>query len=246
MRQAPTLVCSPPVTLLAGLVQTDGIAVFADRASIDPYRDIAPGVPAPGAPRTKVFASAAAGVVAGIAGTVSVPGVDLLKAVQQVVARTTAAGVHTQLLVALAAAAPILREHRALPTQVTPFEQPVMTVVLLGTATPAHRHAQLTAYGIPDTGAPVFTSMQRSVVFAPVTVQPDAELMMLTDEAAHAGTAAAIAAWGARLPELSTASIVRQHVDISHEWDAAAVSPTGTVSHFTSRSVQGQLSIERH
>ena len=232
MSHAPALVCSPAVTVLAGLVHDDGVALVADRATVNPFAELSPGMPLPGQATIKLFASGA-GVVAGITGTAVVPGVNLLDVVNDIVASSaSAAAAHPSLLAACDEAAPALREHQSVAAKVTTFEQPVLTVVLLGgVGSPAG--PQLVAYGIPETGPTVFQSLQRSVVYAPSSVQTDAEHLALTDSPATP-ISQQVATWGGRLAVLAPLAIVRQRVDISAEWDAVVVSDagsTGVVGH---------------
>lgn len=225
MKPATAFVCSPNVTVLVGLVHNDGIALMADRASIEPFRIVTPGEPALGDDLVKLSASTE--VIAGLAGIVAAPGVDLLAAVRRVV-ETSRDGseAHVSLMRALSQAAPILREHHAYASQVSVFEQPVITVVLMGGRSLPGGKPQLVAYGIPDSGPPAFHSLQRSLVFAPSSVQLDAEAMILQDFSATP-VADQAAIWGNRLQELAPLSIVRQRVDISPAWDHAILTSTG-------------------
>lgn len=228
------LACSTAVTLLAGLVHDDGIGVLADRATINPFHEVAPGMPALGDPFTKVFASSSGHIIAGIAGTVVVPGANLLDDVRNLVTAAaddiSADDLHTHMLRACTQAAPALRHHATLPATLKPFTQPVHTIILLGGRTGASvglaSAPQLVAYGVADSGPPLFQSLQRSVVYAPTSVQLNAEQMLLADTPATL-VAEQVRTWGPRLRGLAPLVITRQRFDLSDEYNSAQLSRAG-------------------
>lgn len=162
--------------------------------------------------------------MAGVAGTAVLPGVNLLDGLADIVGScSTTLEAHAKVMTLCADAAPLLREHYAAVVPVTPLPQPVAAVILLGSGT-GHARAgdgredlQLVAYGVSDTGPPAFQSLGASVVYAPASVQFDAERMALSDTRTTP-VLDQIEAWGSRLRELAPLVIARQRLDISPDY----------------------------
>jgi hypothetical protein len=138
---APVLVLVPPVTVIAAVRRPDRVVLAADRAVVDPTRELVDGVPFLAPDRDKLFVTSS-GIAVAMAGLVGggsgVP--DLLTAAADTVDTVGQVGrAADELRTLFAHLAPALRRAPAAATAATvvePFERPVLTVALVAGAAP--------------------------------------------------------------------------------------------------------------
>lgn len=227
MNRPLEFVCCGPVTVLVGLVQRDGVAVLADRASIRVGRELMPGVPDPAEDVTKVFTNPSGTLLLGIAGKASTPARDLLHVLSGVVAAAEdfygLLGDTTRVLNGVARD---FQEHAGLGTAVVvpPFSQPVHTVVLIGGPTPSG--PQLVALAVGESGAAQLHDLPESVIYAPTSVRAEAGLMLL-NISPDAPVTEAVDGWVDRLAQLSVGALVGERLVITPDHDYAYVTGAG-------------------
>jgi hypothetical protein len=171
-----------------GVRHADGVVMVADRATqLD--AEVAAGIPAAGEDRTKLFVNGH-GVAVGVAGRIAAVtrsgvGVDVLDELRTAVAdertRARAAAAVEEVLDRVADA--LVADGGAPSVRATPFTQPVATVVLVAGPTGSGPRSRpgLSVVGLRPDGLVEQHTLDRGAVFAPASVQPDLELVLLRD-----------------------------------------------------------------
>ncbi|WP_457066344.1 hypothetical protein [Modestobacter sp. SYSU DS0902] len=215
------------MTVIAGVVTDEGVLLVADRAAVDPGRQIAAGVYAPLPNRTKI-AAAAGGTAVALAGFVGTghpadgPAADLLTAATALVGgdALTVAG---ELLEMFERAAGTLRAAAApwgAAAVVPPFGVPMLVVALV--AGWSGDRTRLYAVGLPAAGECLLTLVPGpGTAYGPASVLPDLQLAVA--DAAAGGLADA----GARLGHAVTAVSLRHPNLVSIDHDQVLIGPGG-------------------
>ncbi|MCR4511733.1 hypothetical protein [Aeromicrobium sp. 50.2.37] len=222
MPPLPPLVCSDVVTVLVGLIHpTDGVAILADRASIEVGTDTAAGYPMPAPPRVKVRTNGR-GLVAGVAGLAENGGVSVLRLVEDALAATSD----------LPTAATDLR--RALNTSATNLlagveptgpASEVAVLVLMG----GHDRSgpALEVIGLKWDGTTEPRRYAGSRAFTPASVQTRMNQRLQETSAAGSSLEEQLRDIGDLLPGMAPSAIVNDGMDVSPEHDYALASRPG-------------------
>lgn len=214
MPPLPPLVCSDVVTVLVGLIHpTDGVAIFADRASVRVGDHISDGVPAQAEPRVKVRTNGR-GLIAGVAGVAQNGGVSVFDFVEQALDTSTTAVDAANTTVSLLSTNTTALLDSLAPTG--PGDELAVVVLVGGHDADGTR---LRMVALDWDGAIFSVPLSRSRAFTPRSVQDRADRMLGAAFQTRQTLKQQVRDLGNLLPTLAASTAVNEGIDISPEHD---------------------------
>jgi len=214
------------VSVILAVRCSGAVLLCADRAAIDPSRELTPGYAWPLPDRQKLFTSPS-GIAFAVAGIGTTPDgtVDLLKLLPPALTgATTAATAATAILDVFEGVAARVRIRPAVEASaIEPFERPVLTVALVAGPSPSGPDAYVV--GLTTTGLCIpHRVLEDGLAYGPGNVRADLALAV-TDAAAQPSPHEGLARVGAVIESAATKALGL----VSLDWDSVTVAPEGTI-----------------